>query len=142
MVLNRKERIRKLGSPEFSREPSISANSKFVFFPKDNEPEAKYQPFDNILISNNSSSNVRVKFNQRDDRTVTVPSNSNVVLDETDILPFHEFSIEELSGNPVSQGSLTVSFRRSGYSADKQAQEDLGRSQLSRVVEQFTGIRL
>lgn len=139
--LDRQKRIEAYGSPTFQDQPAPAAGSKAMLSPNPSDPEAKYLPFDQLVVINNDNVDVKIRLQDEDDRSILVPANVTRTLSTPDIQPYHILSVENLDGsNAVTAGELTIERSRKGTGADDQARRHFLQSPLQRIVQKFTGL--
>lgn len=135
--MNRKQRIRIYGSPSFLYEPSISANAIYAIDFPSNEREGKYKPFDEIVVSNDSSSDIKIKINGSDNNSFIVEAGTSRVKDDQH---FSSLVIKELSGSAIAEGELRLEISRQPMNADKLAKIRASKSTIARVLHHFIGV--
>lgn len=140
--LSREERIEVYGSEGFTQEPDINANGIYTYSPEATERVAKYMPLDEVIIQNNSNSDIEWLGNGSEERKQVIKSGQIQTFDSSDILPFRAYKVKELSGSAISSGDLTITVRRSGMDADKKARKEELKTPANQVVEKFTGLSL
>jgi len=97
----------------------------------------EYLPLDYLQVSNASPENLEVRIDDRfNDRVV--PNAVETYADQN----FTRVRVVNEGGAKVSEGAVTVTVAKTPYDADDRARESRQQGQLSRVVENLTGIRL
>lgn len=136
--MKRQKRIKVNGSPSFQYQPSISANDRYIFDPAPSSKESKYKPFDKVIISNDSGSDIIVKVNGSHNDKFIVESGTS--RSKTEITKFETLEIVEQSGSSVSSGDLTIEVQRQPFNADQEARENLNKDPINRIINKFTGL--
>lgn len=142
---SREKRIEIRGSPPFRNSPGsdLSASGgRFRYAPQVDEEEGKYLPFDYLKVSNDSNENLEVVFNGDGRRVEEVEQNTTEIFRPTDILPYNSVTLVNNSGNIVAKEDVTITSRRIGATADKQARREAGKGPIAQVVENFTGLNV
>lgn len=111
-----------LGSPRFVKRntATIAANGKLVLdFMREDESSKKYGPFNQMTVTNDSSSNIFVWKNQDSNDKVLVVAGTIKTLDKTSMPGLWSVTIEELEGASISANLITVEVQKEVVDTDK-----------------------
>ncbi|MHA1864998.1 MAG: hypothetical protein ACTSWZ_00705 [Candidatus Heimdallarchaeaceae archaeon] len=97
--------------------PSISANSSYSLDLHENGGNpAKYVPYDQITIDNNSSSDIELSINDDSSKTYLIFAKSSRTIELRNAI--RRFSITEKSGNNISANQIRVVVSKIGMDSD------------------------
>jgi len=129
----RRREIRAQGSPPFREQPAIDAGETYLYAPAENSRAAKYFPFDELEVINQSTAVIQVELEQRGDRTWTIGDSAARTLDN--IQPFRSYRVVNISNaDDIDAGDLTITARRQPWDSDKQAQHQLQSQDMDKLL--------
>jgi hypothetical protein len=106
------------GYYSLSNVTSINPGMIYIFDLTASNEMQKYAPFNNIIIYNNSNSDIWIYLNQSENNKIFVKSNSLINLTPKDTVGVYSIKVLNAGTNVIDTNMIIVTARREGISVD------------------------